>query len=433
VAIGPDSQAERSSAFAVHDRLVALNGQPLTGYATFKKKLAAIAMGANVAIEIAIEIAPAALAAIEAATSVGGARSLAMGAGKSWDEAIGRASDESTMPPSAALLGGPKDSLVAVTALLPPPPPPSSALAATEPRAERAPSTPERAVGDDHQRGGARWGPHTPTGVPPEHDGGGGIGGTCAPRPAAISLGPSQAETEGLASPQARQHRWLSDEITQIDLDETLLPESPPEGWATSEDGGFVRVGGETWPLPRARSLSFSSKHVPSMLQRQSSIEARLQAAAPKHVPPPSPHRQPTIEARLQSEAERMLGRLGASSPQASRPSARPSRPSSRPASRTSPPALPPSTTPPKVSPPKTSLSPHGPAPIAPLDATALEPRSGASPPHSERAYSKLDGAILDPTPAAMQYSPDQEPPQVTHAATHPCLSALTHHLPRCL
>ena len=387
VAIGPDSQAERSGSFAVHDRLVALNGQPLTSYATFKEKLAAIAIGAKVAIEIAIEIAPAALAAIEAATSAGGAA------------------------------GGPKDSLVTVTALLPPPPPPSSASPATEPRAERALSTPERAVGDGNQRGGARWGPRTPTDAPPEHGGGGGVGGTRAPRPAAISLGPSQAETEGPASPQARQHQWLSDEITQIDLDETadasLLPGPPPEGWATCEDGGFVRVGGETRPQPRARTLSFSAKHVPSMLRRQSSIEARLQAPAPKHVPS-VPHRQTTTEAaRLQSEGGRMFGRLGASSP----------RPSSRPSS----PALPPSRTPLRVSPPKIPLSPHGPPPIAPLDTAALEPRSSASSPYSERAYSKLDGAILDPTPAAMRYNPDQEPPQVTHAAAPPCPSDTTY------
>lgn len=368
VAIGPDSQAERSGSFAVHDRLVALNGQPLTSYATFKEKLAAIAMGAKVAIEIAIEIAPAALAAIEAATSADGAA------------------------------GGPKDSVVAVTALLPPPPPPSSASTATEPRAERALSTPERAVGDGNQRGGARWGPRTPTGVPPECDGGGGVGGTRAPRPAAISLGPSQAETEGPASPQARQHQWLSSEITQIDLDETadasLLPGSPPENRATCEDGGFVRVGGETRPQPRARTLSFSAKHVPSMLRRQSSIEARLQAPAPKHVPS-VPHRQTTTEARLQSEGGRMFGRLGASSPRAS------SKPPS--------PALPPSRTPPRVSPPKIPLSPHGPPPISPLDTAAL------------------DGAILDPTPAAMRYRPDQEPPQVTHAAAPPCPSDTTY------
>ena len=80
VAIGPDSQAGRSGAFAVHDRIVALNGHPLTSYASFKERLAAIAIGGKVRIEIAVEIAPAALAAIEDARSAGGAVGGAAGA-----------------------------------------------------------------------------------------------------------------------------------------------------------------------------------------------------------------------------------------------------------------------------------------------------------------------------------------------------------------
>ena len=395
MAIGPDSQAERSGGFAVRDRLVSLNGQPLSSYAAFKEKLGAIEIGGKVALEIAVEIAPAALAAIEAAKPAGGA------------------------------VGGPKESLVAVRPLLSPPPPPpfaSAAATTTEPRAERAPSTPERAIGGDNQRVGGQWGPHTPTGVPPpEPDGGGGIGGARAPRPAAISLGPSQLETEGPASPRARQHQWLSDEITQIDRDE-IEAGSPPEGWTTCEDGGFVRVEGGARPPPKARTMSFSvrrqcakgedqaARHVPSMPRRQSTIEARLQAPAAKHVPSATEARSSpmrTIEARLQNEGIRMFGRFGGSS----------SRPSS--------PAPPPSRTPPKVSPPKMSLEAHGPPPMLPLDVASVEPLSRDSSTYSERAYAKLDGAILDPTPAAMRYSPDQEPPQVTHAAAPPCPSVL--------
>jgi hypothetical protein len=52
VSIAPGSQAERCAGFAVHDRLLTLNGQPLRGGA-FKEQLGAIAMGAKVEIEIA--------------------------------------------------------------------------------------------------------------------------------------------------------------------------------------------------------------------------------------------------------------------------------------------------------------------------------------------------------------------------------------------
>ena len=338
VAIGPDSQAGRSGAFAAHDRIVALNGHPLTSYASFKERLAAIAIGGKVRIEIAVEIAPAALAAIEDARSAGGAAGGAAGADRS--------------------------PLVAVTTPLPPPPPPSSASGKA--RALPPPSTPERAVGGANQRGGAEWGPHTPTGVPPAHGGGGSGGGSIAPRPGAISLGPSQADVEGPASPQARQKEWLAGEITQINLDETA-------------DVGT----GKAPPPPRPRVLSFFPKP---------------RAPSPKHVP------SETVEARLQSEAgassSLMPGRRGASSP---RP--RLSRDAAQDLATSA-------GTPPKVSPPKSAvLETHGPPPTP----------SPSSPP--------TDGAVLDPTPAAMRYSPDQEAPQVIPA---PCPSAspiLKHHL----
>ena len=334
VAIGPDSQAGRSGAFAVHDRIVALNGHPLTSYASFKERLAAIAIGGKVRIEIAVEIAPAALAAIEDARSTGGAVGGAPGADRS--------------------------SLVAVTTPLPPPPPPSSASGKA--RALPPPSTPERAVGGANQRGGAEWGPHTPTGVPPAHGGGGSSGGSLPPRPGAVSLGPSQADVEGPASPQARQKEWLAGEITQINLDET------------------ADVGTGKAPLPpRPRVLSFFPKP---------------RAPSPKHVP------SETVEARLQSEAgtssSLMPGRRGASSP---RP--RLSRDAAQDLATSA--GTPPKVSPPKVSPPKSAvLETHGPPPTP----------SPSSPP--------TDGAVLDPTPAAMRYSPDQEAPQVIPARPLP-------------
>ena len=338
VAIGPDSQAGRSGGFAVHDRIVALNGHPLTSYASFKERLAAVAIGGTVRIEIAVEIAPAALAAIEDSKSAGGAAGGAAGADRS--------------------------SLVTVTTPLPPPPPPSSASGKA--RALPPPSTPERAVGGANQRGGAEWGPHTPTGVPPAHGGGGNGGGSLAPRPGAISLGPSQADVEGPAPPQARQKEWLAGEITQIDIDEPASPQ--------------VRTG-KAPPPPRARVLSFSKppppRHVPSR---------RLRRACRAGGHPSS----------------LMLGRRGASSP---RP--RLSRDAAQ--------DLTSAGTPSKVSPPKSAvLETHGPPPTP----------SPSSPP--------AGGAILDPTPAAMRYSPDQEAPQVIPAATAPCRSASPtriHHL----
>ena len=52
VAIAPGSQAERCGGFAVHDRLLSLNGRSLRGGA-FKEQLGAIAVGTKVRIEIA--------------------------------------------------------------------------------------------------------------------------------------------------------------------------------------------------------------------------------------------------------------------------------------------------------------------------------------------------------------------------------------------
>ena len=50
--VKPGSQAARSLGFAVGDRLVSLNGQPLGGGASYKEQLGAIAVGTKVAIEI---------------------------------------------------------------------------------------------------------------------------------------------------------------------------------------------------------------------------------------------------------------------------------------------------------------------------------------------------------------------------------------------
>ena len=52
VAIEHGSQAERSGSFAVHDQLVALNGQPLGGGVSFEEQLGAIAVGTKITIEI---------------------------------------------------------------------------------------------------------------------------------------------------------------------------------------------------------------------------------------------------------------------------------------------------------------------------------------------------------------------------------------------
>ena len=52
VAIAQGSQAARSGSFAVHDQLVALNGQPLGGGVSFEEQLGAIAVGTKITIEI---------------------------------------------------------------------------------------------------------------------------------------------------------------------------------------------------------------------------------------------------------------------------------------------------------------------------------------------------------------------------------------------
>ena len=52
VAIALDSQAKRSNGFAVHDRLVSLNGKPLSGGASFEDQLRTIAVGTPILIEV---------------------------------------------------------------------------------------------------------------------------------------------------------------------------------------------------------------------------------------------------------------------------------------------------------------------------------------------------------------------------------------------
>ena len=175
---------------------------------------------------------------------------------------------------------------------------------------------------------------------------------------------------EGPSSPRAMAHRWLSEEITQIELEETEDTPPPRLPNVPQFDPSGVAVAANARPPPKTRP-SFS-------------------ASPPPKVSPPS----------------------------------FPPAPPPRPPPKVSPPSFP-APPPPKVSkvsPPK--LSPHAPSPrlspVIPLDEeAALEPRSGASSPYSERAYAKLD-----PTPAAMQYSPDLEPPQVT--SRHPHATAYT-------
>ena len=165
-------------------------------------------------------------------------------------------------------------------------------------------------------------------------------------------------------------HRWLSEEITQIELEETEDTPPPRLPNVPQFDPSGVAVAANARPPPKTRP-SFS-------------------ASPPPKVSPPS----------------------------------FPPAPPPRPPPKVSPPSFP-APPPPKVSkvsPPK--LSPHAPSPrlspVIPLDEeAALEPRSGASSPYSEQAYAKLD-----PTPAAMQYSPDLEPPQVT--SRHPHATAYT-------
>ena len=52
-AIAHGSQAERSGLFAVHDRLISLNGQTLSGSSPLGELLGAISLGGKVSIEIA--------------------------------------------------------------------------------------------------------------------------------------------------------------------------------------------------------------------------------------------------------------------------------------------------------------------------------------------------------------------------------------------
>ena len=130
--------------------------------------------------------------------------------------------------------------------------------------------TVQRAVGGASQRGGAEWGAHTPTGVPLEHGGSGGISGSRAQRPAAISPGPSQVEMDGPASLQARQHQWLSGEITQIDIDEAAEVDmdhvrhractTPPMSTSAVSSGGLVgHIRHRACPTPPMSTSAVSS------------------------------------------------------------------------------------------------------------------------------------------------------------------------------
>ena len=52
VGIAHGSQAERCGGFTVHDQLVSLNGQPLSGSASIEERLRGIEVGAKVSFEI---------------------------------------------------------------------------------------------------------------------------------------------------------------------------------------------------------------------------------------------------------------------------------------------------------------------------------------------------------------------------------------------
>ena len=56
VAIAHGSQAQRNGSFAVHDQLVSLNGQPLSGGVSFEAQLGVIAMGTKITIEIELRV-----------------------------------------------------------------------------------------------------------------------------------------------------------------------------------------------------------------------------------------------------------------------------------------------------------------------------------------------------------------------------------------
>ena len=53
VGMKPGSQAERSGLFALQDRLLSLNGQPLSASSPLGELLGAISLGGKVSIEIA--------------------------------------------------------------------------------------------------------------------------------------------------------------------------------------------------------------------------------------------------------------------------------------------------------------------------------------------------------------------------------------------
>jgi len=196
------------------------------------------------------------------------------GSGASRDEALERAGWEATDLPQPPPSSPPSPPFSATRRPSPPRLPPPL-------RAERAPSTPERAVGGASQHGGAGLGSHTPVGVPPEHGSGGSSGGSHgsggssggsrAPRPAAISAGPSQAEVERPGSPMARQHQWLRGEITQIDIDDEAPSAdtspvrqracaTPTMPTSAGSSGGLLRhVRQRTCPTPPMPTTTGSS------------------------------------------------------------------------------------------------------------------------------------------------------------------------------
>ena len=55
-AIDDDSQAGRTGLFAVHDRLVSLNGQPLSSSSPLEELLDAVEVGGKLSFEIARQV-----------------------------------------------------------------------------------------------------------------------------------------------------------------------------------------------------------------------------------------------------------------------------------------------------------------------------------------------------------------------------------------
>ena len=55
-AIDDDSQARRSGLIELHDRLVSINGQPLSSSSPLEELLAAVAVGSKLSFEIARQV-----------------------------------------------------------------------------------------------------------------------------------------------------------------------------------------------------------------------------------------------------------------------------------------------------------------------------------------------------------------------------------------